>query len=101
MAYTTNQRLRYHKMSVHEGIKFDCPHCEIKLANPSSLQRHIQKIHIEKRVRVCGNRYIDRFGNVKSQDPYAAIDNKTEAALKTVSAVRPVQLSLSKSPTNY
>ena len=45
-------------MSVHEGIKFDCPHCEIKLANPSSLQRHIQKIHIEKRVRVCGNRFV-------------------------------------------
>ena len=44
--------------------------------------------------------YIDRFGNVKSQDSYAAIDNKVGSELKTILTAGPVQLSLPKSTTN-
>ena len=45
MSYTTNQKLKFHKMSVHDGIKLNCPHCDVKLANPDTLQKHIKKQH--------------------------------------------------------
>ena len=32
-------------MSVHDGIKLNCPHCDVKLANPDTLQKHIKKQH--------------------------------------------------------
>jgi len=32
-------------MSAHDGIRLQCPHCEMKLANPDTLQKHIRKQH--------------------------------------------------------
>jgi len=37
-SYTTNQRLKFHKLSAHgDGAKFPCPHCPMLLLNPSTL----------------------------------------------------------------
>ena len=37
--------VKHHVKSVHEGHKFQCPHCEQKSAHKSNLQQHIKSIH--------------------------------------------------------
>ena len=34
-----------HVKSVHEGQKFQCPHCEHNANQKSSIQRHIKSVH--------------------------------------------------------
>merc|ERR1711935_407105 len=44
-AYTTNQRLKFHKIRAHRNITFPCPHCTLQLATPATLRNHIRTIH--------------------------------------------------------
>ena len=37
--------LKQHILSIHEGIKYPCPHCEYKATQPSGLTRHVKKQH--------------------------------------------------------
>ena len=36
---------KHHVKSVHEGQKFQCPHCEHKATQKGNLQRHIKAVH--------------------------------------------------------
>ena len=41
-AYTTNQKLKFHKLTHQGGNQFPCPHCEKILKTPATLQGHIK-----------------------------------------------------------
>jgi len=45
-SYTTNQRLKFHKISAHgDGSKLKCPYCPKELMNGATLNNHIKRIH--------------------------------------------------------
>merc|ERR1739838_413951 len=44
-SYTTNQRLKFHVMRIHEKKSFNCPQCGLKLATPDTLRNHIRAVH--------------------------------------------------------
>lgn len=46
-AYTTNQRLKNHKLAIHSGgpKQFPCPICPKVMVNPETLQNHIKNVH--------------------------------------------------------
>ena len=41
-AYTTNQKLKFHKLTHQGGNQFPCPHCDKILKTPATLQGHIK-----------------------------------------------------------
>ena len=43
-SYTTNQKLRFHKMRIHENAKFECPHCTKILSTPDTLRKRLSKL---------------------------------------------------------
>ena len=42
------ESLQKHIKSVHEGKKFQCPHCKYKASTKSTLQKHMKSVHEEK-----------------------------------------------------
>ena len=42
--FTATGSLKTHISTIHEGQKFQCPHCEHKSAYKGDLQRHIQGV---------------------------------------------------------
>ena len=43
--YTTNQMLKTHKLSKHEGVRFKCPTCEHEASTLNSLRVHVNAKH--------------------------------------------------------
>ena len=48
----SKQGLRYHKQSIHLGIKYKCEQCDYEAKSKSMLNGHVQKIH-EKKTFAC------------------------------------------------
>ena len=65
-AYTTNQKLKFHKMRAHEtgGPKFPCPLCDKVMINPGTLQAHIRSQHSERPkvtyCEICGKQQMEQ-----------------------------------------
>ena len=53
---------KHHVKSVHEGQKFQCPHCEHKSTQKSNLQQHIKSIHEGKKFTCphCGSTFTQK-----------------------------------------
>ena len=47
--------LKVHKEAVHEGIRYNCPHCQHPCTTRSNLKRHIETKHDKQRQYSCDN----------------------------------------------
>ena len=43
--YNTNDNLKTHIKSAHEGVKYSCNHCEKQFTRRNSLNVHVQSVH--------------------------------------------------------
>eukprot|EP00092_Neocalanus_flemingeri_P061187 GFUD01073516.1.p1 GENE.GFUD01073516.1~~GFUD01073516.1.p1 ORF type:complete len:249 (+),score=58.57 GFUD01073516.1:92-838(+) len=43
----SNEALKYHKQSVHDGIRFPCDHCDHKARTPQGLKKHEARKHTD------------------------------------------------------
>ena len=51
--FATNQELKRHSETVHEGSKFDCNLCDKSFSRKNRLKHHIKNVHEEKKLLNC------------------------------------------------
>lgn len=70
-SYTTNQKLKFHKLGAHTAVKqFECTYCDSKLTTPYSLSRHLKFHEIQDEDVVAYCKVCSKGYNTKGRADY-------------------------------